>query len=218
MRIDLARYVGEMFVRRFATADTPALYDVCLRTADGGGDATHLHDEPSLTGHVWLGPYLALEPDLAWVVDDGSGRAVGYIVGAVDTLAFEESRERSWWSGLRALYPERADGTSTLASADADLVNMIHHPPPPPLRFIEDYPSHLHIDLLPEAQGAGFGRVLIETLCASLTRLGSTGVYVGVAATNTRALAFYRRVEFVDLDTTGSALWLGRRLMPATSS
>ena len=101
-----------MFVRRFATPDTPALYDVCLRTADAGGDATHLHDEPSLTGHVWLGPYLALEPDLAWVVDDGTGRPLGYIVGAVDTLAFEESRERSWWSGLRALYPERADGTS----------------------------------------------------------------------------------------------------------
>ncbi len=95
-----------MFVRRFATPDTPALYDVCLRTADGGGDATHLHDEPSLTGHVWLGPYLALEPDLAWVVDDGSGRPLGYIVGAADTLAFEESRERSWWPELRALYPE----------------------------------------------------------------------------------------------------------------
>ena len=104
------------------------------------------------------------------------------------------------------------------ASADADLVQTIHHPTPPPVRFIDDYPSHLHIDLLPEAQGAGFGRVLIETLCATLTRMGSPGVYVGVAATNTRALAFYRRVEFVDLDTTGSVVWLGRRLGRSSTS
>ena len=75
-----------MFVRRFAEPDTPALYDVCLRTADVGDDATHLHREPSLPGHVWLGPYLALEPDLAWVVDDGNGRPLGYVVGALDTI------------------------------------------------------------------------------------------------------------------------------------
>ena len=171
-----------------------------------------------MTGHVWLGPYLALEPDLAWVVDDGSGRPLGYVVGAADTVAFEQSRERSWWPELRALYPERADGTSTLASADADLVRMIHHPPPPPCEFVDDHPSHLHIDLLPEAQGAGFGRVLIETCARRSPGMGSTGVYVGVAATNTRALAFYRRVEFVDLGSTGSAVWLGRRLIRAGSS
>ena len=89
--IESARYVGVMFVRRFAEPDTPALYDVCLRTADAGGDATHLHNEPSLLGHVWLGPYLALEPELAWVVDGGGGRPLGYVVGALDTTAFEES-------------------------------------------------------------------------------------------------------------------------------
>ena len=84
---------------------------------------------------------------------------------------------------------------------------MIHHPPPPPLRFIEDYPSHLHIDLLPEAQGAGFGRVLIETLCGTLARMGSSGVYVGVAATNARALALLpaRRVR-----RSGHDGWRGR--------
>ena len=128
------RYSSGMFVRRFAEPDTPALYDVCLRTADVGGDATHLHDEPSLPGHVWLGPYLALEPDLAWVVDDGNGRPLGYIVGALDTLAFEESRERSWWPDLRALYPESSDRSDTLTTADEDLIRTIHHPHPPQSR------------------------------------------------------------------------------------
>jgi ribosomal protein S18 acetylase RimI-like enzyme len=201
-----------MFVRRFAEPDTPALYDVCLRTADAGGDATHLHREPSLPGHVWLGPYLALEPELAWVVDDGTGRPLGYVVGARDTVAFEESRERSWWPDLRRLYPEASDRTGTMTSADEQLVATIHHPHPPVRQVVEDHPSHLHIDLLPEAQGAGLGRVLIDTLGAALARSGSAGMYVGVAAVNTPALGFYRRVGFVDILAATGAVWLGRRL------
>jgi ribosomal protein S18 acetylase RimI-like enzyme len=201
-----------MFVRRFAEPDTPALYDVCLRTADAGGDATHLHNEPSLLGHVWLGPYLTLEPELAWVVDDGSGHPLGYVVGALDTIAFEEARERSWWPDLRALYPETADRDGMLTSADGALVRVIHHPYPPHIQIVADHPSHLHIDLLPEAQGAGFGRTLIDTLCATLADSGSTGVFVSVAALNTRALAFYRNVAFVDLLANDGAVWLGRRL------
>ena len=201
-----------MFVRRFAEPDTPALYDVCLRTADAGGDATHLHQEPSLLGHVWLGPYLSLEPELAWVVDDGSGRPLGYVVGALDTMAFEEARERSWWPDLRALYPETAGRDGSLTSADEALVRTIHHPYPPQRQVVVDHPSHLHIDLLPEAQGAGLGRALIDTLCAALTGSGSTGVFVSVGALNTRALAFYRHVAFVDLLANDGAVWLGRRL------
>jgi ribosomal protein S18 acetylase RimI-like enzyme len=200
-----------MFVRRFAEPDTAALYDVCLRTADVGRDATHLHREPSLPGHVWLGPYLALEPDLAWVVDDGSGRPLGYIVGALDTVAFEESRERSWWPELRVLYPE-SDRSDTLTTADENLIRTIHHPHPPRREILEDHPSHLHIDLLPEAQGAGLGRVLIDTLGAVLARRGSSGVHAGVAAANTPALGFYRKVAFVDLVANEGAVWLGRRL------
>jgi ribosomal protein S18 acetylase RimI-like enzyme len=211
-----------MFVRRFAEPDTPALYDVCLRTADAGGDATHLHREPSLPGHVWLGPYLALEPEFAWVVDDGTGRPLGYVVGALDTVAFEESRERAWWPDLRALYPESTDrpgttnpGTATPATmtdADEQLIRTIHHPHPPVRQIVDDYPSHLHIDLLPQAQGVGFGRVLIDTLGAALARNGSTGMYLGVAAVNTPAIGFYRKVGFVDLLEGTGVFWLGRRL------
>ncbi|HEX4980714.1 MAG TPA: GNAT family N-acetyltransferase [Ilumatobacteraceae bacterium] len=202
-----------MFVRRFAEPDTPVLYDVCRRTADAGDDATHLHHEPSLLGHVWLGPYLTLEPELAWVVDGGSGRPLGYVVGTVDTVAFEEALERSWWPELRALYPETADRDGMLTSADEALIRTIHHPYAQQREVVEDHPSHLHIDLLPEAQGAGFGRVLIDTLCAALAARGSTGVFVSVGALNTRALAFYRHVAFVDLLANDGAVWLGRRLI-----
>ena len=99
-----------------------------------------------------------------------------------------------------------------MTGADEELIRTIHHPHPPVPEVVEDYPSHLHIDLLPEAQGHGLGRVLIDTLGAALARSGSTGVYVGVAAVNTPALGFYRKVGFVDLLAAPGVVWLGRRL------
>lgn len=202
-----------MFVRPFATPDTPVLYDVCLRTGDEGGDATRLHNEPSLLGHVWLGPYLALQPEFAWVVDDGRGRPLGYAVGALDTRAFEESCERLWWPDLRALYPAAAaERVGALSSADEAVIRTIHDPYRASSQILADHPSHLHIDLLPAAQGTGSGRVLIDTLCAVLAARLSPGVFVGVAKANQHALGFYRHVAFVDLPAPEGAVWLGRRL------
>ena len=158
-----------MFVRRFATPDTPALYDVCLRTADGGGDATHLHDEPSLDrarlARSRISP--SNQTSRGWSTTGAAVRS------ATSSAPSTRWRSRSPVSGRGGRVCARCTPNVRMAPrrsrrADADLVQMIHHPPAPPLRFIEDYPSHLHIDLLPEAQGAGFGRVLIETLCAML--------------------------------------------------
>ena len=65
-----------------------------------------------------------------------------------------------------------------------------------------DYPSHLHIDLLPDAQGQGAGRRLIETLTTSLAAHGSPGVHLGVAVRNQNARAFYERVGFTEFSRT----------------
>ncbi len=43
-----------------------------------------------------------------------------------------------------------------------------------------EYPAHLHIDLLPETQGQGLGRGLMETLFAELTRRGVRGLHLGI--------------------------------------
>ena len=54
--------------------------------------------------------------------------------------------------------------------------------------------------------------MLIDALGAALARKGSSGVHVGVAAANTPALGFYRKVAFVDLLAVEGVVWLGRRL------
>lgn len=195
-----------MTIRGFVPADADGLYDVCLRTGADGADATSRFRDPRLLGSVYVGPYLALEPELAFVLDDGSGRVGGYVLGARDTTSFELACERTWWPALRARHPLRAEAPGTV---DADVVALIHHPPVVDRVVARTFPSHLHIDLLPAWQGSGWGRRLLTHLLDELTAAGSPGVHLGVSSTNPGAIAFYRTLGFVDVPTPDDGLTLG---------
>ncbi len=55
-------------------ADLPGAYRVCVGTALKGDDATHLHGDPDLLGHVYVGAYLARgEGTQLVVVDEAYG-------------------------------------------------------------------------------------------------------------------------------------------------
>ena len=91
-----------MTVIRSATLeDLPGVYRVCLQTGDSGRDGTALYRNPDLLGHVYAGPYVVGEPELAFVVADEHGVA-GYVLAAEDTRAFEAWAETSWWPNLRS--------------------------------------------------------------------------------------------------------------------
>jgi ribosomal protein S18 acetylase RimI-like enzyme len=187
-------------LRPYRAADHDAVYEVCARTGAAGEDATPLLRDPSLMGHVYAGPYLALAPELAFVVEDGGGVG-GYILGAADTAAFEARLEREWWPALRRRYPAyRTNGNAVL---DDVLIACMHSPARTRAAVVAAYPSHLHIDLLPRLQQQGWGRRLIDTLVERLRATGSRGVHLGVAAANTKAQAFYRVIGFTELDDDG---------------
>jgi ribosomal protein S18 acetylase RimI-like enzyme len=71
------------------------------------------------------------------------------------------------------------------------------------------YPAHLHIDLLPEHQGAGHGRALIDTFRAAAAGAGAPALHVGVAPRNRRALAFYDHLGFTLIADTEHVVYLG---------
>ncbi|HEY8471940.1 MAG TPA: GNAT family N-acetyltransferase [Natronosporangium sp.] len=197
-----------MEIRAFRPADEPALYEICLRTGDAGEDATGKYADPKLLGHLYVGPYLALEPELAFVLDDGGGTPVGYVLGALDTERFEAACELSWWPELRRRYPAPARPRT----ADDQLILQLHHPFRQSREITARYPSHLHIDLLPAAQGRGYGRALLERLFEALRAGGSPGVHLGVSSRNQRAIGFYRRVGFEELASFPTHLLMGRSL------
>jgi GNAT superfamily N-acetyltransferase len=193
-------------LRPYEHRDKAALYDICLRTGDSGGDATVHYAVPTLLGEVYVGPYLAFEPELALVLDDGTG-AGGYTLGALDTRAFEDRCEREWWPQLRERHPL---GSQAPGSSDAHVVSLIHRPSRAPAVVVAGHPSPLHIDLLPRGQGTGWGRRLIEALLERLADAGSPGVHLGVGTSNPRAVGFYRHLGFTELHAVGDTLFLGR--------
>ena len=186
-------------LRSYALPDLPALYRVCLLTGDAGNDASAMYADPDLLGHVYLGPYLALEPSLAVVLADEAGVA-GYAVGTADTTAFEARAEREWWPLVRERYPA-PDGEP--ATADQRLARLLWHRPTASEDLLGRYPAHLHIDLLPQVQGTGAGRRTMERLLELLAATGAPGVHLGVDPRNVRARGFYAHLGFQELATDG---------------
>jgi ribosomal protein S18 acetylase RimI-like enzyme len=197
-----------MPIRPYEAGDLDRLYEICLRTGAAGEDATDQVVEPRLFGEIYAAPYGVLEPEHAFVVDDGSGVAIGYALGAIDTRSFEARCEAEWWPHLREHHPI-GSGANDL---DELLIAMLHRPHLADDDVVRTHPSHLHIDLLPEAQGHGWGRALMEHLEDALRTDGSPGVHLGVSARNTRAHAFYLHLGYEELATAGFGHLLGRRL------
>jgi len=187
-------------IRPFHPSDLPALYRVCLLTGEVGGDATSLYRDPDLLGHLYAGPYPVADPGLTFVVQDELGMA-GYIVATADTHRFERWLDTSWFPVLREDHPLLADPGD--GSQDHVLVRRLHEPVPAELPLFRAFPAHMHIDLLPRAQGRGLGRRLIDTLSAALRERGVPGMHLGVDDRNRGAIAFYERMGFTLADAHG---------------
>jgi ribosomal protein S18 acetylase RimI-like enzyme len=202
--------MAPVVIRTAVPDDRDALYEICRLTGHAGEDASDRHDDPDLLGELWVGPYLALEPELAFVAADEQGPA-GYVLGAADTAAFEAGCEQVWWPPRRERYPEPP--TTGDLSPDQELHRWIHHPPRTPQQVLAEYPAHLHIDLHPRAQGQGLGRRMMDALFDALGARHVAGVHLGVAAANHRAIGFYTHLGFEPIgpDSSGGLLY-GRRL------
>jgi ribosomal protein S18 acetylase RimI-like enzyme len=190
-------------IRPAAARDVPAADYVCLKTGNDGDDGEPFFGEdPDALGRIFVEPYLAFEPELSLVLEDGDG-VCGYALGALDSRALYARYEAEWRPGLCERFPMPAgdaDGWTRLQ----EVYSWYHQPDyfcPEPY---DAYPSHLHIDLLPRAQGRGHGRRMLERLFDLLRERGSPGVHLGVRPLNTRAHGFYQRLGFHELIRMGA--------------
>jgi ribosomal protein S18 acetylase RimI-like enzyme len=195
-------------IRPFHRGDEAAVAEICLRTADAGADATGVFDDDAIWAEIFVLPYVHRHPDLAFVVEADDGRVVGYIVSAPDTHAFEDWFHDEWWPDHGARWPKpdaeltRQDGTLIYAYSRRGGAEP----------YGDQYPAHLHIDLLPEVQGQGWGTRLIETLVAALRRHGVTGLHLAASTDNAGAIAFYPRVGFIPLPSHAGVQAFGMHL------
>ncbi|MET9551758.1 GNAT family N-acetyltransferase [Streptomyces sp. NPDC006645] len=202
------------FIRSYRPGDRAAVFEICVRTADAGGDSRHLYSDSELVPSVFAAPYLELEPELAFVLDEGEGRAVGYVLGAEDTPRFVTAFRRDWLPVVGERYPAPGEGVEPRTPSDV-MAALLHDPERMVLPELAGHPAHLHIDLLPRWQGQGYGRALIGALLGALRERGVDGVHLSMLSANTGARAFYDRVGFHEIAVPGAeadgVTYLGRR-------
>ncbi len=186
--------------------DRPALYDICLKTAAAGNDASHLYSDPELPGQFWVLPYATIEPGFAFVLR-GAGQVLGYVVGVPDTWAFVARLESHWWPALRIRYA----GFAPKAELDAAALERLARPETPDDR-LRAFPAHMHINLRPEARRDGWGRRMVERELLALRAAGAPAVHLGVSTRNDRVLPFYAKLGFRRLHASSSAIYMGREL------
>ena len=202
-------------IRPADPGDESGAYYVCLKTGNHGQDGEPLYrDDPDALGRIFVGPYLAFEPDLSFILEDDRG-ICGYALGALDSRAFYARYDAEWRRRLCAQFPA-PQGEAARWTPAQHVHHAYHHPDyfcPAPY---EAYPSHLHIDLLPRAQGRGHGRLMIEQVLDMMRRRGSPGAHLGVSQLNERARAFYAHLGFTELTRTGSGdnacIYMGKSL------
>lgn len=168
-------------IRPYREADRADVLEVCVLTGEG---------DPAVLPDVYAAPYLSFDPTLAFVVDTGE-RVAGYILATADTREFVRRYRAEWLPA----FVER--------HGDAEPLHGVRAAGVRPERMlvpgVDEYTAHLHIDLLPELQRQGLGRMLVETLADALRARGVAGLHLVASSSNTNAIAFYERLGFVAL-------------------
>ncbi|MGK9147430.1 GNAT family N-acetyltransferase [Plantibacter flavus] len=197
-------------IRAYRSTDRARVAEICTRTGDSGGDATGHFSTDDLLPDIYALPYVDHEPELALLVDAGAG-AIGYVLGTADTVAFDRWFVDSWWPTVADTYAA-AVAAGTASQGERAIVRSATERGGLPQELLAGYPAHLHIDLLPETQGMGVGRRLIDAFCELLRERGVPGVHLGVGVGNTGAHRFYERTGFTRVAEDDGAIWYAKRL------
>ena len=191
-------------IRPYRPSDRDAIYEICLGTGRSGKDATGWLENDDVLPDIYALPYVDLAPETAFVVDV-AGRARGYILGVADTGAFVDRLRSEWLPGFEAKYPLTGEDSPTQR-----FVRDGRRPERMLIPELDEYPAHLHIDLLPDLQGQGLGRMLVRTLTTELRSRGVPGLWLEYGADNVGAGAFYRRLGFAPLPSSATVVQAAR--------
>jgi ribosomal protein S18 acetylase RimI-like enzyme len=77
----------------------------------------------------------------------------------------------------------------------------------------EEYPAHLHIDILEEYTGNHHGTMLMKAMLDLLRQHHVKGVCLGVARANQRAVSFYLHNGFKVLAEDEGGFFMGQKLI-----
>jgi ribosomal protein S18 acetylase RimI-like enzyme len=192
-------------IRSYKSADTSAVYEICLKTGNSGQDATHLFSDPLVLGHIYVGPYMVFEPQSVFILEDDQGPC-GYIMGVLDSQTYYQWMHSEWLPKIRVDYKKPTGDPDTWDETEK-ITNLLFHPVSQ--RLLPAFPSHLHIDLLSRAQGKGQGKLMMDRFIDYLRYNKISGVHLELSSKNERAFNFYRKYGMQELDRNNESIFMG---------
>jgi GNAT superfamily N-acetyltransferase len=185
---------ASVIVRSLNRGDGCDVAEICYRTGYHGEDlsGSGRFNDRKLFAMLFAEYYVRWEPGHCFVaVDTTSGRAVGYILGALDTIRQERGFSRRMVPRIacRALFHtfwRHRESFRALLH-----FNRVDRNKPSLGAIHRAYPAHLHINVLPEYQRRGLGGLLLESFERHARREGPVGVHLITSERNTTALPFY---------------------------
>lgn len=205
-------------IRTFTQNDRGELRALFARAGQGApSESLWGHEESEAA--IYLTPYMDLEPEsllIAFVEET----MVGYLTGCVDGSTFptESQRIEDAIKTYRLLLRPGPIAFFMRAMLDMAGARIRGRPTAGDL---EDprWPSHLHLNVVPEARGTGVAPALMQRWFDRLIEAGSSGCHLQTLVENTRAVRFFERSGFVTHGATPLVPGLrheGRRLHQQT--
>lgn len=180
-------------IRPFDETDRSELRALFARVGDGAPPGS-FWGHPDAEASVYLDPYMDLEPDSLFVAE-ADGELVGYLTGCLDSAAFPSEGTRMELAIRKYRLALRPQSMVFFGRAIADTVRTKLRKEPATDDFDDArWPSHLHINVAPEARGAGAG--LMDAWFTRWTQAGSPGCYLQTLVEIPGAIRFFQRMGF----------------------
>ncbi len=184
-----------MKIRPYQAADKKNVQFVCLNS-EGPCKSSKRGINFSLA--VYCDYYIENEPENCFVAADENNRAIGYVISTENFDKFEKIYISNYYPKIKKWeYRRRKSALRAIESQK---------------KHKNDYPAHLHIDILPEYQHMGLGKKLMDALCDNLRKKGVKGVMFTVWHKNYNAIKFYEKYGFELIETKETTLVYGLKL------
>lgn len=184
-----------MTVRPYKEQDKEAVHFICLNS-DGPCKSSARGKNFILS--VYCDYYIENEPENCFVVADENDKAIGYIICTEDFDAFKERFINEYYTKIEKWEFRRRKSA---------LRSIIPHE-----KYKEEYPAHLHIDILPGFQRMGLGGKLTDVLLEHLKKKGIKGIMLTTWIRNEKGRGFYDKYGFTLLEEMKNCAVYGLKL------
>ncbi|MGO9412050.1 MAG: GNAT family N-acetyltransferase [Spirochaetia bacterium] len=196
--------------RPYRREDRPEVTNILHRTGFLGEDlhGRGLFNDRRLFALFNTECYLRYHAENAFVAFDASdGRVIGYIIGAADSRIHDKlfARRMRWRITLRMFlvswwrHPESFRQALAWSGARGGIGE----------KYYDDYPAHLHINILPGYQRMGIGESLMGLFEQRMSGIGVAGIHLVTSNRNLKALPFYRKIGYTMLEQRPGTSWRG---------